>query len=416
MFTLPFLRFRPVDALLHGQGKPNNAGRCLFCTRFALPNVLPVAVTLSLELRPSKRLDGLCSVALRITYQRRNLYIASGKLLAPQHWNAALQSATPKAPNHALMRTYFAKLLADANAAVLKLELLGNPYTLAEIKRAIQFGPDMLTLEAYARQSIARRTVEARTVATYENTLRKLCGLLPPGLPLTGLTSDHIKGVNKAMANDGLHPNTRLKHLKLLRSVVNDGLAAGLLHVNPFHNVRLQAVASNPKSLPGPDLEKLLQVFTTGNVELIRRQFLWCCYTGLRYGDMQRVRWADIENGLLRFIPEKTTKHNIHVLVPLVPRALALMPPQSASPLVWPDNFTNQAANRILKDLAALANTKAFTFHASRHTFATNADAAGVPRHILKAILGHRKDLTTAGYIELSPEAIAHGLRAFGSL
>jgi len=366
-------------------------------------------LTIAMVLRPPAAKGKHGTLALRLTLNRQTAFLSTGRKLLPEHWDGL--QPTGKAPNFRLLRSYIADRLAMAEKTVLEMEAAGEHITLAALKIALQNGGHVpLTLKSYAEKSIARRPVQARTRAAYGLTLGLVLAALPENLPLAAFTSEHIRILQEHLRKRGLHQNTIVKHLKLLRSVANEAHQAGLLPRHPFAGLRLAKVRTTKKALSPVDLLAIQNFVATGALELVRKQFLFCCHTGVRFEDMRLLRWEMVKGQLLYFLPSKTAKQNILAAVPLRPAALATLDVATTG-LLFPQSFSNQATNRMLHQLAELCNIPSFTFHASRHTFATMAARAGVDKEIIKLVLGHVKDETTAGYIDLRGEAVA---AAFG--
>jgi len=68
---------------------------------------------------------------------------------------------------------------------------------------------------------------------------------------------------------------------------------------------------------------------------------------------------------------------------------------------------TNQAGNRILKDIAAAAEIhKKISFHVARHTFASICINLGIPIYCVQKLLGHKKSETTEIYVKLANKTL----------
>jgi len=135
-------------------------------------------------------------------------------------------------------------------------------------------------------------------------------------------------------------------------------------------------------------------------------------WTGLRYGDIARLEWADVDNdaGVIRIRPRKTKRHGIAVALPMVPAlAIAMRAARAASPDATSVLPTHAATYprperaggpgpfaRVLQ--AAGVSPKDYTFHSWRHTFRTRLSEAGVSDDIAKRLGGWTSDTTAARY------------------
>ena len=111
--------------------------------------------------------------------------------------------------------------------------------------------------------------------------------------------------------------------------------------------------------------------------------------TGLRYGDVANLDWADVDFGrrVIDTVPSKTRKHRVSVLVPMADAlfdALSAVPSEDRTGLVLPEHAVNYprglknevSFSRVLE--AAGLDVRRYTFHSWRHTFRTRLADAGV--------------------------------------
>ena len=129
--------------------------------------------------------------------------------------------------------------------------------------------------------------------------------------------------------------------------------------------------------------------------------------TGLRLGDMQRLRWGDIkpmgDGWAVSIVQHKTGSP---VTVPLNELALSLLPPR---PEDEDENVFRLPKRsgvitkyvRSIRDKAGITG-KELTYHCSRHTAATLAISAGAELYSVSKILGHRNLVSTQFYAKVS--------------
>ncbi len=172
-----------------------------------------------------------------------------------------------------------------------------------------------------------------------------------------------------------------------VKAIFNKAVRDGLMAFNPVQELtreeRFHAPDKHREYLTADELKCFLAVEPqTFMEEVVQRAFGFSCMTGLRLGDMQRLRWSDIKdvNGVqtVSVIQHKTKRP---VAVPLNALALSLLPPKPENgedgiifPLVKkPDNVAKYV--RRIKNKAGIE--KDFTYHSSRHSAATLAITAG---------------------------------------
>ena len=130
--------------------------------------------------------------------------------------------------------------------------------------------------------------------------------------------------------------------------------------------------------------------------------------TGLRYGDVARLTWAEIQNGVIRTDPHKTRRHGISVAIPLTaPAKAAIAEIEKRGDFLFPlhSEIYGDAAAMLRTGLlfrkvldAAGIHGKGYTIHSWRHTAATRLAASGVDIETRKRILGHTVDATARRY------------------
>ena len=128
----------------------------------------------------------------------------------------------------------------------------------------------------------------------------------------------------------------------------------------------------------------------------VLRQFLFSCKTGLRFSDIERVTWREIEGEVLDFEPYKTRNIEKRVRLLLVDDAFDLIENEKGKLF---NTMAMQPTNRVLKDIALKCRIrKNLTTHVARHTFATDFLRRGGKVEHLQTLLGHTKITTTMIY------------------
>jgi integrase len=139
--------------------------------------------------------------------------------------------------------------------------------------------------------------------------------------------------------------------------------------------------------------------------------FLFSCYSGIRYGDLQQIKRSHINGRQLLIIPNKTRHIGKALNVQLSLSALSLLNEQDPC---FDYIYCNQKMNINLKQIAKV--TKVFpklTFHMSRHTFATNFLERGGSVHDLQLFMGHSFIKETIRYVHPTQESLRKAISVF---
>jgi integrase/recombinase XerD len=144
--------------------------------------------------------------------------------------------------------------------------------------------------------------------------------------------------------------------------------------------------------------------------------FLFQCFTGLRYGDTQRLTKKHRHGKHLVFYPEKTASTSSKMVRMLItPIMDGLM--NEASRNLMP-RISNVKYNKYIKEAAQLAGIeKALSTHVARHTFATMFAARGGSVLALRDLLGLSKLETVLAYYHVTTRHLDDEMeRVFGEI
>lgn len=144
----------------------------------------------------------------------------------------------------------------------------------------------------------------------------------------------------------------------------------------------------------------------------IKPAFLFCCFSGLRYSDVQKLTWGEITVSPEGYAQIETNmqKTGKDITIPLSDNALKWLPKRtdqpSASRIFYklPDQVTN-ADVRLRTIIKKAGITKHVTFHCLRHTFATLTLTYGADLYTVSKLLGHSNIRTTQIYAKIVDES-----------
>lgn len=214
--------------------------------------------------------------------------------------------------------------------------------------------------------------------------------------------------------------NTTMGYIKKLKKIVRQCVANNWLDKDPFMNYKIKIRDTHRTYL----LEDELQILADKNIvierlRLVRDLFLFSCYTGLSYSDVEKLTPADIATGIdgEKWIFTTRTKTDTATRVPLLPPALSIIQKYTdnieciANGKLLPV-LSNQRLNSYLKELADICGfTKELTFHCARHTFATTVTLTnGVPIETVSSMLGHRSLRTTQHYAKIIDKKVSNDM------
>jgi integrase len=267
------------------------------------------------------------------------------------------------------------------------------------------------------------------TLRGYESALR--LHLLPTlgGLRLSDLERNDLQDLVDRMLGQGADPSTIRNALMPLRAICGRAVSRADIAVNPTGGLRLPAVRGCRDRIATPtEAAALLDALPL----LDRPLWATALYAGLRLGELQALRWEDLDlaAGVIRV--ERSWDPRVGPIEPksrsgrrAVPIAAVLrdylvehrMRAKNPEGLVFaradcrpPDPSTVNARARRAWDSAGVDR---ITLHEARHTFASLMIAAGVNVKALSTYMGHSSiTITLDRYGHLMPgnETEAAGL------
>jgi len=214
--------------------------------------------------------------------------------------------------------------------------------------------------------------------------------------------------------------NSTVKYLKNFKKIVRICIASGWMVNDPFVNYKAKVKVVDRLFLNNEELQRMaVKEFGTERLGQIRDIFLFSCFTGLAYADVQKLKSAEIITGPdgEKWINTKRQKTAILTRIPLLPPAVVILNKYSDSAVCEYSGkalpvSTNQKMNAYLKEIADICSIpKKLTYHIARHTFATTVTLSnGVPIESVSKMLGHTNIKTTQHYAKILDMKVAQDM------
>ncbi|MEK6478327.1 site-specific integrase [Catalinimonas sp. 4WD22] len=219
--------------------------------------------------------------------------------------------------------------------------------------------------------------------------------------------------------------NTASKYLRNFKKIIRIAVVNGWLEKDPFLAYKCTLKEVKRDYLTEEELERIANKnFPTQRLNLVRDIFVFCCYTGLAYADVYKLKPADISRGIdgEYWLFAERRKTGVSSNVPLLPPALKILEKYKEHGEVTNGEqllpvITNQKLNAYLKEIADVCGIhKKLTFHIARHTFATSVTLTnGVPMESVSSMLGHKNLRTTQVYAKVVEKKVSEDMKALRS-
>lgn len=210
----------------------------------------------------------------------------------------------------------------------------------------------------------------------------------------------------RLLSNNSIHG-----YLIYITSILSHAVKEGLITNNP---ISMMDIMDKPKKeekrreyLTIEEVKKLMSIKVVKHKD-VYKAFMFSCFCGLRYSDIEQLKWSNIrkENG--KFILTKKLQKTQNILyLPLNNIALEYIKGEGRK-----DDFVfhlPKSRETIEKEIKRWCKNvginKHITFHCARHTFAIMILAKGGDVYTLSKLLGHKKVTTTQIYAEVINES-----------
>jgi site-specific recombinase XerD len=205
--------------------------------------------------------------------------------------------------------------------------------------------------------------------------------------------------------------NTSMKYIQTVKGVLNTCVDHEWINKNPFKNFQCPIKKVDREVLtPHEVLSLETKIFEIKRLEEVKDTFLFCCYTGFAFIDVQNLTPNELQIGIdgFNWIFTSRQKTDVNSNVPLLPQALSIIKKYENHDCRVIENKllpvkSNQKMNAYLKEIADLCGiTKPLSMHIARHTFATTITLSnGVPIETVSKMLGHTRLATTQIYAKV---------------
>ncbi|EAQ39525.1 phage integrase family protein [Dokdonia sp. MED134] len=296
--------------------------------------------------------------------------------------------------------------IAEARAAQKEIELIsgGSNYIPRHIQRINFFDFSEIYLKEYLKK-------DGRMIYAAVEKFREFTG--NDKLKIIDITPDLMQRfydflIHKAGLSGETPHNYITRFKKLLKSAKNKGIIKEV----PTADIRF----SNPNkgdtlSKEVLDIDEIKVLYNTycGN-DVVKRAFIFCCYTGLGLAEIRKLKWGHIKKNRLVIQRSKTDSK---IDNELSKQTLSLLGKRKLNDNLVFDlkGISDTAVNKNLKNWLRRADIeKKITFYCARHSFAVLLLLNGANLKSVADAMGHSSTKTTLKYLNhvdrLKDEAI----------
>ena len=221
----------------------------------------------------------------------------------------------------------------------------------------------------------------------------------------TGITRLTTKQINENLVNEfkeyleqTLNGETPANYFKKFKKVLKHGVKQKIFVFNPAQELTVKRNESIKKEvLTFEEIQLLANTPSTNNE--VKKSFLFSCLTGLRFCDINELKWEHINGNVLKITQQKTNKP---VTINLNENSIQIIGKAGKR-----NDFVFKLPSHTacIKDLKVWCKkagiTKKITWHCARHSFATNIIFYGSDVNSASSLLGHSSLAYTQRYLRV---------------
>lgn len=355
------------------------------------------------------------AVDLRVCFDCKQKFLSTGVKVYPRQWDS--KNECVKLRNDA---TSLNKALSDIknDAITLLTEMSKTGYVdLARLNEIFKPKAYDLTFHEYMKDRISKRNVSENTRERYVSFYKVFVDEYGKMKNFSDITEagvrDYDEWLHKRIVNGHLmQQSTIYSHHKYLRLFIYDALTDGYVDKNPYQSKRIKIDHGESGQIPSLTIDQVEQIENLeldGFVGKTKDLFLFQCYTGLAFSDMQKFKLSnysqDKDGNYL--IKDKRTKTDTTYIFMLSEKALAIvMKYKGKIPAI-----SNQKYNQYLKVLGQMIGVPNLHSHMGRSTFASTCLNQGMNTDVLKHCLGHVTTFETNRYATMQDETIKQAFK-----
>lgn len=354
------------------------------------------------------RTDGTSAMYLRVVIDKKNKKYPLHKYINPKEWDSKKASVKTSNKYYAQYNLFISENKTKAENIFLNAQREQRILTFKDFEMLffekfnhesfINWASNKITTYTgkYSKETIKGYTTEISKLKKYSN-----------DVSFIDINRKWIEQYEFYMRNKLNNCNNTIhKTFKRIKALLRVAQEEGLISNFPFDGYKIKLDSTKREYLTTEELqilEDMQKENLNAHLKNTLKIFLFSCYTGLRFTDILQIKPENIKtsnnNKYIELVMHKT---NENIVIPLIKKAINLLPdPDNANTYIF-NVYSNQKMNEYLKIICAAANiNKKISFHCARHTFATISLNLGIPIEVVSKLLGHNELKTTQIYAKI---------------
>ena len=387
-------------------------------------------------------------IRIRVSYDGNRVDLRAGYSIEPEKWNPEEERVINNTRNRfgqasGVINKTITACIEEIESTFIRFDHLEKRApTPTELKanfaegmgrKKADEGPEFPFYSVYDKftETMGRQNNWTNATFTKFGSLKKHLLNYNREISLDELNQDKLQELVSSMQASGLRNTTISKYISFLRWFLrwasNAGFYEGMLHET--FKPKLKGTDGNSKEVIYLEWEELLNLYTfkfpssKPSLPGVRDVFCFCCFTGLRYSDVAKLRRSDVKGNYIRVVTQKTIDG---LTIELNKYSRAIL--EKYNNVVFPNDLTlpiisNAKMNEHLKVMGELAGINEpqriiffkgnvrhehvlpkyalLTTHCGRRTFIVNSLRLGVPAEVIMSSTGHSDYKAMKPYIKI---------------
>ena len=350
------------------------------------------------------------TIELRVLFQCKQKFLSTGVAILPRQWDE--KNECVKLRNDATSLNKALSLIKNAAVDLLMEMVQQGIVDLSRLNEVLKPKVNNLTFHEYMKERIEKRNVGENTRERYVSFYKIFVEEYGKIINFSDITEagirDYDEWLHKRMVNGHLmQQSTIYSHHKYLRLFIYDAVMDGYVDKNPYQSRRIKIDHGEGGQIPCltiNQVETIEGLDLVGFLDKTRDLFLFQCYTGLAFADMQKFRLKDYtqdEDGKYLIKGQRTKTDTTYIFL-LSEKALAIVGKYKGRI----PSISNQKYNQYLKVIGQMIGVPTLHSHMGRSTFASTCLNQGMNTDVLKHALGHTTTIQTNRYATMQDSTI----------
>lgn len=371
--------------------------------------------------RSKTKTDGTTAVMCRITIDGKGTAVATGIYCRPEDWNAKTAEIRTVRENNRLCeyRRYMEQSYGDIlkKQGVVSSEILKNSVT-----RQFVIPTRLLQMGEIERERLRVHSEETGSISTYRQS-RYFQKYLTDYLVSEGKSDIAFEDMTEEFGREykvylkkckNFSPSQTNNCLCWLNRLMYLAVDNEIIRTNPIEDVEYEKKpAARHRYITRDELKRILATpMPDKRQELARRAFLFSCFTGLAYADIQLLHPHHIGETAdgRKYIRINRRKTKVEAFIPLHPIAeqiLSLYNTADDENPVFPLPSRDAIWFEIHEIGVIIGKEDNLSYHQSRHSFGTLLISESISIESIAKMMGHSNISTTQGYAKITDDKIS---------